>query len=67
MISFHGYQLWRHKLQAVKPIFTEKYMFFFKVKLVDKMKQSTYLRVILHVKRKKGTNSRRFYPISNNW
>ena len=66
MISFHGYQLWRHKLQVVKPIFSENTCFF-KEKLVDKMKQSTYLRVILHVKLKKGTNSRRFYPISNHW
>ena len=32
--------------------FELKYTFFFKVKLVDEMKQSTYLCVILHVKHK---------------
>ena len=33
-----------------------------KLNLVDKMKRITYFCVILHVERKKITNSRRFYP-----
>ena len=36
-----------------------------KVNLVDKMMQSNYVCVILHVKRKKIINSHCFYLISN--
>ena len=38
-----------------------------KVKLVDKMMQSTYLYVILHVKHKKLPIPAVFYLISNSW
>ena len=56
MVSYYGYEMWRHKLQAVKPCLSENACSFkfFKIKrLVDELVQSNPLCVILHVKRKK--------------
>ena len=44
-----------------------KFLSTIELNLVDKMKRSTYLCVILHVKHKKITNSLCFYLISNSW
>ena len=74
MISYYGYE-WSHSLllrditsqvAGGRTIFGRKCMFFqllstIKVKLVDKMKQSTYLCVILHVKTPK--NYMQFLPL----
>ena len=58
MISYYGYEIWRHKSAGSQTIFTWKWVLFellltIKVKLADKMKQSTYLCDILGVKHKK--------------
>ena len=56
MVSYYGYEMRRHKLQAVKPCLSENACSFkfFKIKrLVDELVQSNPLCVILHVKRKK--------------
>ena len=58
--------------QVVKLLLTENAYFFqlvstTKVKFVDKMKQSTYLCIVLHVQRKTKIHSLRFYLISNPW
>ena len=58
MVSYYGYEIWRHKWQVVKPFLSENACFFqlfptIKVKLVDELMQSAYLCVILHVKHKK--------------
>ena len=55
MISYYGNEIWRHKQQM---ILSENARFFKflstrEVNLVDKVKRSTYLCVILHVKHKK--------------
>ena len=44
MVSYYGYELWRHKQQVIKPFLSD---------IVDKMRRITYLCVILHVKHKK--------------
>ena len=52
VISYYGYELWSHKWQVVEPFLSENACFFFfkiKAKPGERMKQSTYLCVILHV------------------
>ena len=58
MVSYYGYEIRLHKKQVGKPLLGEnEYSFQLlvlrKVKLVDKMMESTYLCVFLHVKLKK--------------
>ena len=57
MVSYHVYEIWRHKKQVVKPFLSKNACFspFFRIKskLVNKMVQSNYLCVILNVKRRK--------------
>ena len=53
MVSYYGYEIWRHKLQVVKPFLSENACSFNNKKLVDEMMQSNHLCVILHVKCKK--------------
>ena len=71
MVSCYGYEIWRHKLQVVKPILVENTFFQFlstiKVNRVAKIMQSAYLCIIFHVKHKKITISRGFNLISYSW
>ena len=57
MVSFYGYEIWRHRQEGVNPFLGWKYMFFqlfstIKVNHVAKIMQSTYLCVIFHLKHK---------------
>ena len=77
IVSFYGYEKWRHKLGVVKPLLwifkvqvwrVKVHVFStIKVNLVAKIMQSAYLFAIFHLKHKKITISRGFNLISNSW